>query len=93
MRDIEMAIEILQKTRDGYDLYQSEENIERHGRNGDGWQLALVQSAVNDWLTADGKLLFSALHRQVCNGDYKYPLDEFLGRFCPEVAPKENTNA
>jgi hypothetical protein len=45
-----------------------------------------VQSAVNDWLTANGKLLFAALHRQVCSGDYCYPLNEFMRRFCPELS-------
>ena len=81
-----MAIEILEKTHDGYDLYQTKASVERLGRNGEGWQLALVQSAVNDWLTANGKLLFAALHRQVCAGDYCYPLNQFMRRFCPELS-------
>ena len=85
MTHCEMAIEILQKTRDGYDLYQSEKNIERHGRNGDGWQLALIQDAVNNHLNDKGAALFAALHRQVGAGDYKYPIGEFIARFCREI--------
>jgi hypothetical protein len=81
-----MAIEILEKTHDGYDLYQTRASIERLGRNGDGWQLALIQSAVNGWLTHKGQTLFATLHRQVCSGDYCYPLNEFMRRFCPELS-------
>jgi hypothetical protein len=86
LRDIEMAIDILELTHDGYDLYQSAANVERHGRNGDGWQLALLQAAANHWLTPDGMTVLAALHQQVSNGDYKYPLAEFLRRFCPELS-------
>ena len=82
----QMAIEILEKTHDGYDLYQTRASVERLGRNGDGWQLALIQSAVNGWLTHKGQTLFATLHRQVCSGDYCYPLNEFMRRFCPELS-------
>lgn len=83
--EIKQAVEILEKTNDGRDLYQSEENIERHGKNGDGWQLAIIQCAVNGHLNESGHVLFAALHRQVLLGDYLYPIDEFKSRFCPEL--------
>jgi hypothetical protein len=82
----EMAIEILQRTSDGHELFQSAENIERRGRNGDGWQLAIVQDAVNNHLNHNGEVLFAALHRQVVIGDYRFPLRDFISKFCPEIA-------
>jgi hypothetical protein len=78
-----MAIEILDKTSDGQQLYQSPEQIERHGANGDGWQLAITQDAVNHNLNDRGVVLFEALYRQVVAGDFKYPLAEFKSKFCP----------
>lgn len=84
MTHCDMAIEILRLTRDGHDLYQSEENIERYGKNGDGWQLALVQYAVNGHLSERGSLLFQQLYVQVKAGDYKYPLKEFIEQFVHE---------
>lgn len=86
MTNCDLAIEILQKTSDGHELYQSAENIERHGRNGDGWQLALVQDAVNNNLNHKGEVLFTALHRQVVLGDYRYSVPDFIAKFCPEIA-------
>jgi hypothetical protein len=81
MTHADMAIEILEKTSDGHNLYQSEENIERYGRNGDGWQLALIQTAVNGHLNERGEKLFEALHRQAGVNDYSYPLQEFVAKF------------
>lgn len=86
MTNCDKAIDILQRTKDGRLLYQSEANIERYGRNGDGWQLGLIQTAVNNHLNESGKVLFAALHVQVAAGDYKYPLKEFVTKFCPEIA-------
>ena len=65
----DMAIAILSATEDGRKLYQSEENVERYGRNGDGWQLALVQFACNGDLNEPGERLFDARHRPMLTGD------------------------
>ena len=86
MTDSDRAIEILEKTNDGKLLFQTPEQVERYGRNGDGWQLALVQDAVNHHLNEKGVALFAALHRQVMAGDYRYPLKEFIAKHCPELA-------
>lgn len=76
-----MAIEILQKTNDGRELYQTPEQIERYGRNGDGWQLSFLQSAINGHLNERGKKLLAVLHRQVLLKDYQYPFNEFVAKF------------
>ena len=56
-RPIDMAIEIIQSTHDGDDLAPE--------------HLSLVQSAVNDWLTAEGKLAFEQLYESVKKGYVK----------------------
>ena len=55
----QMAIDILQATHDGHDL--------------DPRQLGLLQAAVNGHLTAEGLDVFSQLHDQVVNGNYRKP--------------------
>jgi hypothetical protein len=85
MNACEKAIDILERTNDGRLLFQSELDVERHGHNGDGWQLKLLESAVNNFLTARGKEVFDALHRQVLAGDYLYDHKTFVEKFCPEA--------
>lgn len=85
MTNCDMAIDILRTTNDGRRLYQSEANIERHGPNGDGWQLALIQDAVNQNLNANGQQLFEKLHVQVMCGDFRYSVNDFIATFLPEL--------
>ena len=56
-RPIDMAIEIIQSTHDGDDLAPE--------------HLSLVQGAVNDWLTPEGKLAFQELYQSVKKGYVK----------------------
>jgi hypothetical protein len=81
----QLVIDILQATHDGHTLHQTPEQIERWGNNGDGWQLAFLQDAVNGLLNDRGYRLLEILHRQVLAGDYCYPAQEFLTRFAPEL--------
>jgi hypothetical protein len=85
MSHCSMAIEIFEKTNDGRMLYQTPEQVERYGPDGDGWQLKLIEWAVNNRLNAKGKVLFERLHAQVLAGDYQYPLAEFRQKFCPDL--------
>jgi hypothetical protein len=78
----DLAVAILKATDDGNRLYTPPDH---EGAPGDGWQLRLVQDAVNGTLTEIGWMLFRALHRQVLVGDYAYPVSEFARRFCPEL--------
>jgi hypothetical protein len=87
-----MVIDILEATHDGCDLYQSEAEIDRHGRTGIGQWLHFLQGAVNSedrpYPLADA--LLAALDRQVRAGDYAYELNDFVGRFvapAPATAP------
>jgi hypothetical protein len=82
----QLAIEILQKTRDGRDLFQTDQEIARHGRNGDGAWLKFIEDAVNGFLNAKGDRLLQALHRQVLADDYRYPVTDFIKRFLEEDA-------
>jgi hypothetical protein len=82
----ELAIEILEKTRDGRDLFQTEQEIARDGRNGDGAWLKFIEDAVNGFLNANGDKLLRAFHRQVLPGDYRYPVKDFINRFLKEDA-------
>ena len=84
MSNCDKAIAIFQATRDGRTLYQTPEQVERYGRNGDGWQLAIVESAVNGSLNPQGERLFECLYEQVVAGDYAYPMREFVSRFMPQ---------
>jgi hypothetical protein len=84
MTDCEIAADILQRTNDGRDLSQSPEEIERHGRNGDGQWLKFLEHAVNGFLNQRGKDLLRVFHQQVLAGDYQYSLRDFVARFCPE---------
>lgn len=85
MTNSEKAIEILQRTNDGRQLFQTEKQIQKYGRNGDGWQLAILQDAVNGELNEKGEMLFDALHKQVLAGDFRYPLKDFVSKFLPQV--------
>lgn len=85
----DMVLQILEKTNDGRALFQTPAEIERHGRNGDGWQLKLCQDACNNWLTTRGKLLFEKLHAQIMNDDAAYGLSDFIDKFCPEFRDPE----
>jgi hypothetical protein len=82
----EIAIEILQKTRGGRDLFQTDQEIERHGRNGDGAWLKFLEDAVNGFINANGDRLLQALHRQLLADDYRYPVKDFINRFLKEGA-------
>ena len=53
------AISILHATHDGDDLAPCE--------------LSLLESAVNGWLTKEGKVAFDDLHRRVESGEYRKP--------------------
>jgi hypothetical protein len=84
----QLVIDILEATHDGKDLYQTPEEIERHGPNGDGEWLYMLQCAANaadgrDYPTADRVLV--ALGRQVQAGDYHYEINDFVAHFVPEV--------
>ena len=85
MTNLQKAIAILQKTADGTRFYQTEEERARYQR-GDGWQLAMVQSAVNGRLTDFGQKVFDALFDQVEKGDWLYAIEEFLQKFVEGLA-------
>ncbi|MCH7554336.1 MAG: hypothetical protein IIC82_10110 [Chloroflexi bacterium] len=53
------AISILHATHDGDDIAPCE--------------LSLLESAVNGWLTDEGKVAFDDLHRRVESGEYRKP--------------------
>lgn len=57
MNLVDMALEILQTTRDGDNLKRSD--------------LAMVQHAVNGFLTPAGETLFKKLHEDVVSGNYE----------------------
>lgn len=57
VNQVERAIEILRRTADGRELSPM--------------HLGIVQAAVNDRLTPNGKLEFAALYEEVCNGTYR----------------------
>lgn len=84
---VQMAIEMLEHTADGRKLYQTPAEIERHGRNGDGWQLKCIEMAVNGFLSERGQRLFELLHRQVMADDAAYSMDEFVEKFMPDAIP------
>ena len=73
------AVAILEATHDGNNLYAPERG------NGDGWQLALLQAAVNGHLKPSGVAIFDALYTQVLAGDFLYPYKEFVAKFCPNA--------
>jgi hypothetical protein len=82
--DGQLVIEVLERTRDGRALFQTPDEIERHGRNGDGAWLKFLENACNGHLNARGRALLQAFHRQVLAGDYQYEIHEFEQRFTPE---------
>lgn len=59
MTDIDKSLLILQKTDDGNDLAPE--------------QLYLIQTAVNGWLTDEGKKAFQELFEEVDSGHYRKP--------------------
>jgi hypothetical protein len=77
----QLVADILHATRDGRELYQTEEEIERHGRNGDGTWLKFLENCANGFVTRRGYELLRVLHRQVLAGDYRYSFKEFVQRF------------
>jgi hypothetical protein len=89
----DLACEIVKATRDGRDLFQTEEQVWRHGPNGDGWQLAFLQDAINGHLNEEGYRLLVVLHRQVLAGDYRYAAKEFLERFFAHEKEQSNESA
>ena len=75
------VIEILQATNDGHDLYQTADEIARHGRNGDGQWLLYLQNAANGWLSGEALRMLPIFHQHVLAGDYKYPILDFFEKF------------
>ena len=80
-----LVIDILSRTNDGRDLYQENYEIERHGRNGDGFWLKFLENATNGWINAAGERLLTIFHRQVLAGDYRYSPREFIRRFLGQL--------
>jgi hypothetical protein len=80
----QLVIDVLEKTRDGHDLYQTDAEIERHGRNGDGAWLKFLESCANAFVNDRGYKLLRIFHRQVLAGDYRYSVTKFVQRFLPE---------
>jgi len=80
----QLVIDILEATHDGKDLYQTEQEIERHGKNGDGQWLYFLQCAVNasaDRAYPNADRMLAVLHRQVQADDFHYGFDDFACRF------------
>lgn len=89
MTDCEIVADILGRTNDGRQLYQTPDEIERHGRNGDGQWLKFLETAANGWLNAKGKKLLRVFHQQVIAGDFRYPINEFAEKFKGETDDRE----
>jgi hypothetical protein len=74
----QLVIDILHATRDGRDLYQTDDEIERHGPNGDGAWLKFLENCANGFVKPRGYELLRVLHRQVLARDYRYSFEEFV---------------
>jgi hypothetical protein len=80
-----MCIDILGKTEDGRLLHQTRAEINRHGHNGDGQWLKLIETGVNGWLTPAGDALLRVFHRHVMAGDWDYSIKQFCEQFKGEI--------
>lgn len=86
-----LAIEILRKTRDGNDLFVDPE-VRYQRRPGDGWQLYVVENAINGMLGDEGYELFRRLHHQVMVNDFFYSADEFVEKFASDLGRKDDVS-
>lgn len=89
MTNCEMCIEILGKTEDGRLLHQTTAEINRHGRNGDGQWLKMIETGVNGWLNDFGDALLRVFHRHVMADDWDYSVKQFCEKFKDEIEQEQ----